>query len=46
VNTEGDVIWSATEESFGGKFKGASADVAEKIVRKLLGDYERLRKSF
>jgi hypothetical protein len=44
VNREGDVIWSATEESFGGKFKGASADVAEKVVRKLLGDYDRLKK--
>src|ERR1700730_17635784 len=31
VNKDGDVIWSATAESLGGKFLGASADVGETI---------------
>lgn len=44
VTKDGDVIWSTIEESLGGKFKGASADVADKIARKLAGDYERARK--
>src|SRR5437588_421638 len=34
VNKDGDVIWSATEESMGGKFRGASAEVADKITGK------------
>lgn len=44
VNRDGDVIWSATQESLGGKFRGASADVAEKITRGLIADFERARK--
>lgn len=36
----GDVLWSTTQESLGGKFKGASADVAAKIARQLAADYE------
>ena len=44
VNKEGDVIWSATEESMGGKFRGASAEVADKITAKLADDYARARK--
>ena len=43
VNREGDVIWSVTEESLGGKFLGASADVADKIARQLTADYHRLQ---
>jgi hypothetical protein len=43
VNKEGDVIWSTTEESLGGKFRGASADVADKITKRLTEDYERAR---
>lgn len=43
VDREGDVIWSTTQESTGAKFRGASADVAEKIVRQLLNDLERAR---
>ena len=45
VSKDGDVIWSATEESFGGKFRGSSADVAERITRQLLSDYERARRA-
>jgi len=40
VNKEGDVIWSTTQESTGAKFKGASADVADKITKQLTADYE------
>jgi hypothetical protein len=39
VSRDGDVIWSATAESLGGKFLGASADVADKIARRLTVDY-------
>ena len=44
VNKDGDVIWSTTQESLGGKFRGASADVADKITRRLTEDYERAKK--
>jgi hypothetical protein len=44
VNKDGDVIWSTTQESLGGKFRGSSADVADKITKRLLEDYERARK--
>ena len=44
VNKDGDVIWSTTQESNGAKFRGASADVADKISRQLAADIERLRK--
>ena len=45
VNKDGDVIWSTTQESPGAKFRGASADVAEKITRQLAADIEKARKS-
>ena len=35
VNKDGDVIWATTQESLGAKFRGASADVAEKITSQL-----------
>ena len=44
VNRDGDVIWSTTQESTGAKFRGASADVADRITKQLVTDYERLRK--
>jgi hypothetical protein len=43
VNKDGDVIWSTTQESGGAKFRGASADVAEKITRQLLEDFAKAR---
>jgi hypothetical protein len=43
VNKDGDVIWATTQESLGAKFRGASADVAEKITAKLKEDFERAR---
>jgi hypothetical protein len=44
VNKDGDVIWATTQESIGGKFRGASADVADKITTKLKEDFEKARK--
>jgi hypothetical protein len=44
VNKDGDVIWSTTQESNGAKFRGASADVADKITKQLTADYEKLKK--
>ncbi len=44
VNKDGDVMWSTTQESNGAKFRGASADVADKITKQLAADVERLRK--
>jgi hypothetical protein len=44
VNKDGDVIWSTTQESLGAKFRGASADVAEKITARLKDDFEKARK--
>jgi len=44
ANKDGDVIWSTTQESLGGKYRGASADVADKITAKLKDDFERARK--
>ena len=44
VNKDGDVIWSTTQESNGAKFRGASADVAEKITHQLVTDYEKVKK--
>jgi|SRR5579883_217907 len=45
VNKDGDVIWATTQESLGAKFRGASADVAEKITAKLREDFEKARKA-
>lgn len=43
VGKNGDVIWSSTQESLGGKFRGASADVADKIMKQLVTEYNRLK---
>jgi hypothetical protein len=45
INNDGDVIWTTTQESKGAKFKGASADVAEKIVKQLARDAEKSDKA-
>src|ERR1700738_704140 len=44
VNKDGDVIWSTTQESFGGKFHRASTNVADRITKRLIEDFERARK--
>lgn len=38
VSRAGDVIWSTTQESQGGKLRGAAADVVEKVTRRLVED--------
>lgn len=43
-NRDGDVLWSTTQESSGAKFRGAGADVAEKVARQLTLDMERARR--
>jgi curli biogenesis system outer membrane secretion channel CsgG len=43
VSSDGDVLWSTTQESKGAKYKGASADVAEKIIKQLMWDLEKLQ---
>ncbi len=45
VAKNGDVIWSTTQESTGGKFRGAAADVAEKVAKQLAQDYNTAVKS-
>ena len=44
VARNGDVLWSTTQESLGAKYKGSSADVAEKVTRELEGAFARARK--
>jgi curli biogenesis system outer membrane secretion channel CsgG len=43
VSSDGDVLWSTTQESKGAKYKGATADVAEKIAKQLLWDLDKLQ---
>jgi predicted Zn-dependent protease len=43
VNADGDVLWSTTQESSGGKFRGAMADVADRIARQLVEDTKKAR---
>jgi hypothetical protein len=43
-NKDGDVLWSTTQESLGGKFKGAAADVAARIAHQITLDYARERR--
>ena len=43
VNPDGDVIWTSTQESKGGKYKGATGDAADRCVKQLVRDIERLR---
>ncbi|HUQ94617.1 MAG TPA: hypothetical protein VM120_23245 [Bryobacteraceae bacterium] len=44
VNKEGDLLWSTTQESLGAKFRSASADVADKVMKQLTLDYESARR--
>jgi hypothetical protein len=43
VNVAGEVLWSTTQESAGAKFRGAMADIADKIVRRLAEDVKKAR---
>jgi hypothetical protein len=42
ISKDGDVVWSTTQESKGAKYKGAAADVADKIVKQLMRDLAKL----
>jgi hypothetical protein len=42
VDPDGDVIWTSTQESKGAKYKGSSADAADKCIKQLLRDVEKL----
>lgn len=44
VDRRGDVIWTTTQESTGAKFRGASADVAEKVTKQLMADLDAARR--
>jgi hypothetical protein len=46
IDSNGDVIWSTTQESSGGKFRGAMADVADKVARQLADDTKKARSSY
>ena len=41
VLRNGEVIWSATQESSGAKYKGAGADVADKVAKELVAAFRR-----
>ena len=43
IGKDGDVIWSTTQESNGAKFRGAMADVADKIAKRLIDETLRAR---
>jgi hypothetical protein len=45
VDTNGDVIWSTTQESGGGKFRGAAADVADRVARNLMDAVRKAREA-
>lgn len=45
VNKDGDVIWATTQESANAKYKTATADVADKVVKQLLRSVSRLEKA-
>lgn len=43
VDSDGDVVWATTKESHGAKYKGASADAADQVVKQLLHDLDKLQ---
>jgi hypothetical protein len=43
VGRDGDVLWSASMESQGAKFRSAAMDVAERLTRQLAQDLGRLK---
>ena len=42
VSSDGDVLWSTTQESKGAKYQGASADAVDKAVKQLMWDLKKL----
>jgi hypothetical protein len=45
VDPDGDVLWTTTQESTGAKYKGASADAADKVAKQLMREIGRIEKS-
>jgi len=45
VNRDGDVIWATTQESTNAKYKSATADVADKVVKQLLRSVAKMEKA-
>jgi hypothetical protein len=45
VNRDGDVLWSTTQESLGAKFRGSSADVADRVAKQFVADLDKLRRA-
>lgn len=43
TNMDGDVVWAYTQDSSGGKTKGAVADAVERAVRQLVKDFDRAK---
>jgi len=44
VDKDGEILWATSQESTGGKTKGAIGDAADRAVRKFLRDLERTEK--
>jgi len=44
VDKDGEILWAISQESTGGKTKGAIGDAAERAIRQLLRDIERAEK--
>jgi hypothetical protein len=45
VDTNGDVLWSTTQESGGGTFRGAAADVADRVAKNLMEAVRKARET-
>jgi curli biogenesis system outer membrane secretion channel CsgG len=45
LTPDGDVAWSTTQESLGAKYKSAMADVADKVMKELARELERLSRA-
>ncbi len=43
IDKDGDVLWSTTQESNGGKFRSALADIADKVLRNLVEATKKAR---
>lgn len=44
VDRDGDVIWTTTQESKGAKYKSATADIADNVVKQLVRDLDKAAK--
>jgi hypothetical protein len=45
VTPDGDVVWSNTQESRGAKYKSSAADVADRVMKDLVRELEKLAKA-